>query len=602
MGVPPSGYDDEVSATHPGAPDEPRKDQDLDRLLRENQELKGRVGQLESAFADLSQRLYRVEASVIFRFLRWLGSKLIRLGVPVAGTVPRSPAQMAVAAREQYAVWAQARALLQTMASKDRSTPSPSQFVTICVDAHEAEPEKLARTLDSLAAQEHRNWELLVCAGPEASGWMEPCVREHTAGHTTEIVGSLDDTCRYRGELVVLLHAHAILDPGALREWLAASAPDVVALYSDWDHIDASGRQYAPRFTPELSRELLSQTPYWGDCYVVRKATLKAARPDKASGLAARHELALCLAETLQPIRRVPRMLWHLQEPPAPIASLANPLAREQEIPVAAQASLIVCSRNPARLNQCLQRLQPALKQRHEIVVVAHSPSGGSAGLERVAARWGARTVPYQGPFHFGEMNRLGVEASRNEVLCLLNDDVYPAAADWLDRMLAQAVRPDVGMVGALLLYPDRTIQHAGIVVGKSWHPAHIGRARVESPFWPWLRMTREVTAVTGACMAMRRAIWDELGGFDFRFPVNYNDVDLCLRAGERGYRVILEARAVMTHEEGQTRVTTVLPEESELFHAIWRDTISAPDRFFNPQLGQVDDLIQLPYPWTLVR
>ena len=114
--------------------------------------------------------------------------------------------------------------------------------------------------------------------------------------------------------------------------------------------------------------------------------------------------------------------------------------------------------------------------------------------------------------------------------------------------------------------------------------------------------MTREVTAVTGACMAMRRAIWDELGGFDYRFPVNYNDVDLCLRARERGYRVILEARAILTHEEGQTRVTTVLPEESELFHTIWRDTIAAPDRFFNPQLGQVDGSIQLSYPWSLVR
>ena len=601
MGEPPSGYDGEVSATHPGAPDEPRRDQDFDRLLRENQELKDRANQLEGAFADLSRRLYRVEVSVIFRLLRWLGSKLLRLGVPVAGAVPRSAAQMAAAAGELYAVWAQESALLQKMAGGGRSAPAPGQSVTIYVDAHDAEPEKLARTLRSLAAQEHREWELFVCAGSQAPS-LEPCIREHTAGHTAEIVGSLD-TRRYSGELVVLLHPHAILDPSALREWLAAAAPDAVAVYSDWDHIDPSGHQYAPRFTPELSRELLAQTPYWGDCYLVRKAALQAAGPDQSSSLASRHGLALRLAETLQPIRRVPRMLWHLQDPPAAIASLTkNHSPDASKVRSARRASLIVCSRNPARLNRCLQGLQPFLSAGHEAIVVVHAPSGDSAGLEKIAAQWGARAVLYRGPFHFGEMNRVGVEASRNEVLCLLNDDVYPVAQDWLDRMLAQAVRSDVAVVGALLLYPDRTIQHAGIVVGKSWHPAHIGRARVDSPFWPWLGMTREVTAVTGACMATRRMIWDELGGFDFRFPVNYNDVDLCLRAGERGYRVILEARAILTHEEGQTRATTVLPEESELFHAIWRNAIAAPDRFFNPQLGQVHDAVQLRYPWTLVR
>jgi GT2 family glycosyltransferase len=199
-------------------------------------------------------------------------------------------------------------------------------------------------------------------------------------------------------------------------------------------------------------------------------------------------------------------------------------------------------------------------------------------------------------------MNGLGVSESRGQVVCLLNDDVYPVTKDWLELIVVQAMRPEVGVVGALLLYPDGTIQHAGVAVG-GWHtPAHVGRLLNESPYWPWLRITREVTAVTGACMATRRTVWDELDGLDPRFPVNYNDIDYCLRAAERGYQVLIEAQAVLTHEESRTRIPGVRQEESELFYERWNSVINAPDKYFNPQFGNDVDSIELPSPWTLVR
>src|SRR5262249_35152378 len=158
--------------------------------------------------------------------------------------------------------------------------------------------------------------------------------------------------------------------------------------------------------------------------------------------------------------------------------------------------------------------------------------------------------------FHFGIMNALGIAESRGDVICLLNDDIYPRSADWLELMLTQAVRPDVGVVGALLEFPDRTIQHAGIAVGGRVLPLHPGRYQKDSALWPWLRMTREVAAVTGACMMFRKSIWEELGGFDLGFPLNFNDVDFCLRARQEGYQVLLEASAVLTHEESRTRAS----------------------------------------------
>jgi GT2 family glycosyltransferase len=102
--------------------------------------------------------------------------------------------------------------------------------------------------------------------------------------------------------------------------------------------------------------------------------------------------------------------------------------------------------------------------------------------------------------------------------------------------------------------------------------------------------------------MVLRRSVWDELDGMDPRFPVNYNDVDICLRAGQRGYRILLEAKAVLTHEESRTRIPQVRPEESELFYDRWQHLINAPDKFFNPQFGHDVDSIELPSPWTLVR
>jgi len=106
--------------------------------------------------------------------------------------------------------------------------------------------------------------------------------------------------------------------------------------------------------------------------------------------------------------------------------------------------------------------------------------------------------------------------------------------------------------------------------------------------------MTREVTAVTGACLAVRRAVWDELGGFDLRFPVNYNDIDLCLRAGRAGYRVLLEAQAILLHDEAQTRIPIVRPKERQLFYELWEDAVEVFDPFLSPNLAIPQERIVL--------
>jgi len=166
--------------------------------------------------------------------------------------------------------------------------------------------------------------------------------------------------------------------------------------------------------------------------------------------------------------------------------------------------------------------------------------------------------------------------------------------------MAGQAARGDVSAVGALLTYPDGRIQHAGVYVGTPNGAGHPGRATWGSAIWPWLEVTREQSAVTGACLMMRRAVFDELGGFDESFPVNYNDVDLCLRSGQAGHKVILEAGAMVEHRESTTRKTGIRYGERRRFLDRWASVIERRDPYLNPNLTDNEQL--LPDPEAFAR
>ena len=183
---------------------------------------------------------------------------------------------------------------------------------------------------------------------------------------------------------------------------------------------------------------------------------------------------------------------------------------------------------------------------------------------------------------------------AEGEVLVFLNDDVEPLGPSWLSALAAQAARPEVGVVGAKLLYPSGSLQHGGIAIGIGDGCAHPGRGSFGAPYWPWLDLTRNVSAITGACLAIRRQVFFELAGFDERFPVNYNDADLCMRAIRAGYRVVYESLAVLRHLECQTRRGGVGFAERELWYARWADQLDSGDPFYNPNLTRTGEDLSL--------
>jgi len=377
-------------------------------------------------------------------------------------------------------------------------------------------------------------------------------------------------------------------------------------LYGDEDHLSPSGARRLPVFKPEWSPDLIFSPLYLGRFLVVSTGAFRAVGGFREGSKGAYlFDLALRLTE--QPVRfhRVPRILMRAGEDcynpesarhalerfiaehgiAASVEPVGTGFAIRRKVRGSPLVSIVICSRRAVLLKKCLDALERTTAYPHRETIVVEHVAEEKNKLDRVLSGSSCTRVPYSGRFDFSTMNNLGVKAARGEVIVLLNDDVRPLCNSWLEVMVAQVQRPEVGVVGALLLYPSGSIQHAGIALGLMGAVGHPGRGTLDGGFWPWTAVTRNVSAVTGACIAFRREVFEELGGFDPHFPVNYNDVDFCLRARQAGYEVILEAAARLCHLESSTRPRGVAWEERELFAERWGPQISRCDPYYSPRL-----------------
>jgi GT2 family glycosyltransferase len=175
------------------------------------------------------------------------------------------------------------------------------------------------------------------------------------------------------------------------------------------------------------------------------------------------------------------------------------------------------------------------------------------------------RVLPHPGPFNYSALNNRAVREARGEVVVLLNSDTDVQSAGWLRELVGHALRPEVGAVGAMLRYADRTVQHGGIVLAPGAHAAHMMRTAApdDAGYLGQAAVARSFLAVTAACLAMQRAVFLEAGGLDeANLPIAFNDVDLCLRLRELGYRVVWTPHADLLHLESQSRGRPTSAEE----------------------------------------
>ncbi len=211
--------------------------------------------------------------------------------------------------------------------------------------------------------------------------------------------------------------------------------------------------------------------------------------------------------------------------------------------------------------------------------------------VERFAARDDVTMIRDARPFNWAALNNVAVDVARGEVLLFLNNDIEATHAGWLGTLAAHALRPDVAAVGARLLYPTGQVQHAGVVIGLGGAASHIlgGLPGDEPGYLGQAMLTRDCSAVTGACMASRRTVFEEIGGFDEELPIDLNDVNFCLRARQLGYRVVYEPGAELIHYESPSRGKTGSVSDILRFMKRWEDVIIAGDPFLNANLTRLD-------------
>jgi GT2 family glycosyltransferase len=572
--------------------------------------------------ALLDDRLLRVELNRAFRAFN-------RMAAAGASLIQRAKSSLPARLRQEkpdsaaYAMWvahelAGMPSMEQARAASNTWTQRPRISVIMAV----RDGETVRECLESVRTQAYENWELCVAVNQacesRVSGLCGPV--RYVAGDGLDDAQALNAAANLAtGEYLCVMQETGTLSPLALyyvAEALQQGTFDV--LYSDEDSLDAEGRRVRPIFKPDWSPDLLTSCMYMGHLLTMRRERFLQCG-GLSSDYADAHLLDLALRLADKPLRvcHIPRVLYHgLSPSPAPPAADAAARAitdavsrREQTastcVPGAGAGTLVVrrkgsagemtaiiCSKSPDMLETCLASVRAtADRVVRQIVVVAHEECGPNPALHSVIKRAGATALTFRGAFDFAAMSNLGAGIAEGPNLLFLNDDVRGTEPEWAELLAEQVSREKVGVAGAVLWYPSGVLQHAGIVAGVGDGVGHAGRYMHSSELWPWLLATRNVSAVTGACLAIRKDLFGRLGGFDTLFPNNYNDVDLCFRVRSHGYRVICVPVPGLIHAECRSRPGIIRFEERYRFYERWADLLHSPDPYYSPALAPTEKI-----------
>lgn len=395
------------------------------------------------------------------------------------------------------------------------------------------------------------------------------------------------------GPWLMPIVAGDVLAQGAAAAYCSAAAGTKARIvYADDDLLDGRGQRHAPHFKPAWNAELFHHFDYLTSACIVRASAQDLVDFDRMSRLVA---AVVEMGGEEVPLH-IPHVLHHRRERLAPRlpAALAAPAALPS-------ISVIVPTRNRLDLlRKCIEGLAHTDYPDLEVIVVDNGSDDPPtlAWLEELdPGRY--RVLRHPGPFNFSALNNRAAERATGHLLCLLNNDVEVIERGWLKTLAAQALRPEVGAVGAQLLYPDGRIQHAGVALGVGGGAAHVHRLLhpEEEGYFRRHALPQFVSAVTAACLVVQRSRFEAVGGLDeTNFAVAFNDVDLCMRLNQRGWQSLYEPRATLIHHESVSRGldrdpagAARLAGELAALQAAWA-TGEYVDPFHHPQLNRFSE------------
>jgi GT2 family glycosyltransferase len=543
----------------------------------------------------------------------------------------------------QYARWIQKHEPSAAALQAQRTTSFARRpTVSIVMPTYNTPAPFLTAVIDSVVAQTYPHWELCIAEGNSSADWVRPMLEQYAAKDPRIKVQFLDANrgiagntnaalALASGEFIALLDHDDTLAPFALFEVIKAinHQPEADLIYSDEDKLDETGRRVEPIFKPDWSPDTLRSHNYICHLLVLRQ-TLMATLGGVREGFdgAQDYDLVLRASEQARRIVHIPKVLYHWRmhqqstafdtksktylveagckalsehldrmRTPARVlpTSLHGAYRVIYHLPQQPLVSILIPNRDSAAmLARCVESLSRSSYANYELVILENNSTQDDTltYYRQLERRGNVRIVPWTKPFNYAAVNNYGAVQARGDVLLFLNNDVEAINPDWLELMVKHALRPEVGVVGAKLLYADDTIQHAGIVVGMGGVAGHVHLRfpRDAEGYMHRLRVTHNCAAVTGACLMTRRAVFEQVGGFDESFVLAFNDVDLCLQIQVRGYRVIWTPEAELYHLESKTRGYEDTPEkqarfsrEYRLFVTKWGQYLKTGDPYYNP-------------------
>ena len=493
----------------------------------------------------------------------------------------------------------------------------------------------LGEAVESVLRQAYENWELVLIDDGSTLGETvefiatigerDPRIlvvrRESTGGISAASNSGLE---RASGEWISLLDHDDVLEPDALFAVVKylQDNPETDLIFSDEDKITEEGLA-APQFKPDWSPDFLLSYNYLCHFTTLRREIVERAggfRPEFDG--AQDYDLFLRVSELTNRIRHLPRILYHwrrsetstsdnIRRKPQALEAgrraVENHLRRrgerghvtvdwqthaywvKRELRETRRISIIIATRDRIDLlSRCIASIiSKTSYPNYEIIVVDNESKSDEA--QEYFRNCEHRVLQFQGPFNFSALNNLAVEQTTASWLLFLNNDVEVIESEWLTIMAEHVQRPEVGAVGARLLYPNDTVQHAGVVLGVGGIAEHAFRHfPAEAPgVSRQLQVTRNYSSVTGACLLTRREVFEEVGGFDEeRLPVTFSDVDLCLKMRRAGYLIVYTPFAKLYHHESASRRRSVEALETEVMRERWPEYLER-DPYYNPNLSR---------------
>ena len=517
---------------------------------------------------------------------------------------------------------------------------------SIAVPLYQTKEKYLREMIESVQAQTYTNWELCLADGSGREHSLQSVVGEYIAkdkrikyclldsnegiaGNTNEALKMAD------GDFVVLTDHDDLLSPEALYQCAKAvqKEPQTDVIYSDEDKVDMSGKKFfEPHFKSDYNIDLLCTMNYICHLFVVRKDVMeRAGLFESCYDGAQDHDFILRCTEKAEHIVHIPKVLYHWrchaqstsENPESKLYAFENGCkavkAHYDRIGIPAEVEqgpfygmyrthylwkeqplvsiLIPNKDHVADLKKCMDSIEEKSTYRNfEFIIVENNSTEEEtfAYYKEIEKRDNVRVLYYKEEFNYSRINNFGAKEANGEYVLLLNNDTEMIEPDSIKEMLDVCMRPEVGIVGAKLIFEDNTIQHAGVIIGFGGVAGHafIGQDRDDNGYFSRIISVQDLSAVTAACLMVRRSVFDEVEGLNEEFKVAFNDIDFCLKVRKAGYLVVYNPYAQFYHYESKSRgqedsadKVARFQQEIGLFGERWGELLENGDPYYNPNL-----------------